>query len=196
MRRARFEALLSDDLRMAVTVFRNLVGLVSAKIDEDNVRAFDYEEVKGRLTRKQQELAATEEILGERGIDVEELRAAVNSQVLKSLPRILVVDDEPEILRFFQRALAGYDVVTAEDGLQALEAIREVTPSLVIADINMPRMDGLQLLKELRDAIPGVPVIGLSGYVSADRVDTLGFDDFILKPIKVVGLRNVVSTHL
>lgn len=66
--------------------------------------------------------------------------------------RILVVDDERHIVRLVQVNLerAGYEVAVAYDGIQALEAMAQETPDMVILDVMMPRMDGFEVLKKLQ----------------------------------------------
>ena len=82
---------------------------------------------------------------------------------MRTPPRILAVDDMPtnlEILRVRLEA-QGYEVITAEDGEQALTKARELEPDLVLLDIMMPKLDGIAVLKQLKqDAmLRFVPVI-------------------------------------
>jgi DNA-binding response OmpR family regulator len=91
--------------------------------------------------------------------------------------RILLVDDEPEVLRLLGAALveAGYEVITAADGAEAVRRWREINGGdLAILDILMPRKDGLETIIELRTHSPGVPIIAMSGGGSNDRLDILG----------------------
>jgi len=80
--------------------------------------------------------------------------------------RILVVDDERHIVRLVQVNLerAGYDVLTAYDGIEALEKVKDEMPDMIVLDILMPRMDGWEVLKYLQ-ADPryrDIPVIFLT----------------------------------
>lgn len=100
--------------------------------------------------------------------------------------RILVVDDEERILNFLRVKLKalGYDVVTACDGLEALEQTQAQDPDLIVLDLIMPRMDGLEALKEIRSFSP-VPVIILSAKAAdVDKIKGLGLgaDDYLQKP--------------
>jgi DNA-binding response OmpR family regulator len=100
--------------------------------------------------------------------------------------RVLVVDDEPRILDFLRSKLraSGYEVVTAGNGLEALEQVQAEEPDLVVLDILMPRKDGFETLKELRTFSP-VPTIVLSARgENADKVKglSLGADDYLAKP--------------
>ena len=99
---------------------------------------------------------------------------------------ILVVDDEPRMIRFIRMnlELEGYQVIEAANGLQALEQIRDQIPDLVILDVMMPDLDGFETLAMLRE-ISTVPVIMLT--VKADEEDKvrgleLGADDYVTKP--------------
>jgi DNA-binding response OmpR family regulator len=100
--------------------------------------------------------------------------------------RILVADDEPRILNFLVTKLraSSYDVITASNGVEALEQAQAQEPDLVVLDVLMPKMDGLQMLKELR-TFSSVPVIFLSAKgTDIDRIRGLGLgaDDYIAKP--------------
>ena len=100
--------------------------------------------------------------------------------------RILVVDDDPEIVSFLKRGLTyeGYTVDTAGDGTEALARAREAEPDLAILDITMPGIDGLEVSRRLRQASK-VPIIMLTAKGSVtDRVKGLdsGADDYLVKP--------------
>lgn len=105
----------------------------------------------------------------------------------QTAPRlILVVDDEPRMIRFIRMnlELEGYQVVEASNGIDALDEVRKHMPELVIMDVMMPKMDGFETLRLLRE-ISTVPVILLT--VRSDEEDRihgleLGADDYITKP--------------
>jgi two-component system, OmpR family, KDP operon response regulator KdpE len=103
--------------------------------------------------------------------------------------RILVVDDEPQILRVLRINLVArqYDVVTAGTGAEALTAARAEHPDLVILDLGLPDLDGVEVITRLR-AWTKVPIIVLSGRIdSRDKVKALdaGADDYVTKPFSV-----------
>ena len=105
------------------------------------------------------------------------------------MTRILVVDDEPQILRALRINLTArqYDVVTAADGAPALRAAAEDHPDLVVLDLGLPDMDGVEVIRSLRGWTP-VPIVVLSGRAdSRDKVDALdaGADDYVTKPFSV-----------
>lgn len=118
-----------------------------------------------------------------------------------STPRlILIVDDEARMRRFIRMnmELEGYQVIEAENGMEALEQIRQHTPDLVIMDVMMPEMDGFETLELLRE-ISTVPVILLT--VKGEEEDKiyglgLGADDYITKPFSPRELSSRVSAVL
>jgi two-component system KDP operon response regulator KdpE len=100
--------------------------------------------------------------------------------------RVLVVDDEPQIVRALAINLRarGYDVATAGDGAAALRAAAAHPPDLVILDLGLPDLDGVEVIAGLR-GWSGVPVLVLSGRSdSTDKVEALdaGADDYVTKP--------------
>jgi two-component system KDP operon response regulator KdpE len=105
------------------------------------------------------------------------------------MTRVLVVDDEPQILRALRINLHArqYDVVTAGTGRGALEAATGAHPDLVILDLGLPDMDGVDVIRSLRKWTQ-VPIVILSGRMnSAAKVDALdaGADDYVTKPFSV-----------
>ena len=104
-------------------------------------------------------------------------------------PRILVVDDEPQLTRVLRTGLKsrGYDVRAAADGLAGFEAFNDWHPDLVITDLAMPNVDGLELCRRLR-AVSQVPIIVLSAKgeekTKVEALD-LGADDFVTKPFGI-----------
>jgi len=103
--------------------------------------------------------------------------------------KILVVDDEPEAVELveFNLKQAGYDVVTAADGAEALKKARTVLPGLVLLDLMLPEVDGLEVCKMLRrdPATAGIPIIMVTAKAAEiDRILglELGADDYITKP--------------
>ncbi len=100
---------------------------------------------------------------------------------------ILLVDDEPDVLMIlsFHLQRAGYTVVLAENGAEALEKAAQEKPILVILDLMMPEMDGAELCRRLRQTQPGLYIIMLTALGSEqDRIKGLeaGADDYIVKP--------------
>ncbi len=104
--------------------------------------------------------------------------------------RILIVDDEPAILRFLRPSLAtqGYIVSEAKDGHSALEAIRRKSADVVVLDLGLPDMDGLDIIRQLREGGETLPIIVLSSRetegVKVKALD-LGADDYVTKPFGI-----------
>ncbi len=104
-------------------------------------------------------------------------------------PKILVVDDEPEAVELveFNLRQAGFDVLTAGDGTEALKVARAGLPSLIVLDLMLPELDGLEVCRMLRrdPATSAIPIIMLTAKAAEiDRVLglELGADDYITKP--------------
>lgn len=100
--------------------------------------------------------------------------------------RILVVDDEERMVRFIRLNLEhdGFQVVEAYRGAQAIQAIRDNLPDLVLLDIMLPDIDGFEVLKMIRE-VNSVPVIMLTAKGEEDdrvRGLELGADDYVTKP--------------
>jgi two-component system, OmpR family, alkaline phosphatase synthesis response regulator PhoP len=100
--------------------------------------------------------------------------------------RVLVVDDEPRMIRFIRMNLEhdGFEVVEAADGLAALKQVRDSLPDLVLLDVAMPELDGFETLRLMRE-ITNVPVIMLTARAEEDdrvRGLELGADDYVTKP--------------
>ncbi len=99
---------------------------------------------------------------------------------------ILVVDDEPQIAEIATDylRLAGFDVITAGDGVRALEAVRGRRPDLIVLDLGLPRLDGIDVARTIRRE-SDLPIIMLTARVQEDdRLHGLeiGADDYITKP--------------
>lgn len=114
--------------------------------------------------------------------------------------KILVVDDERTIRDFLQRTLegAGYDVITAANGQEALDKISQFDVSLVLLDIMMPGLDGFEVLERMPKHL-NIPIIMLSGIrEETTKIDslTLGADDYITKPFSTGELLARIQTKL
>lgn len=100
--------------------------------------------------------------------------------------KILIADDDPQLVRALTLTLGavGYDIATAADGAEALRAVVEEHPDVVMVDLGMPHVDGLGVIEGLR-GWSNVPVLVVSGRAgAADKVEALdaGADDYITKP--------------
>ncbi len=111
---------------------------------------------------------------------------------------ILVVDDDESLRRITQLQLeeAGYRVLTASNGTEALQVIEEETPALVITDLKMPGLSGLDLLKKIRQSYPQTTVLMITAFgtvQTAVEAMKAGAYDYITKPIDYEELVLVVS---
>jgi two-component system KDP operon response regulator KdpE len=104
-------------------------------------------------------------------------------------PRILVVDDEPQMHRFLAPALgaAGYEALRAETGGQALAEIARRPPDAVVLDLGLPDLDGQDLLKTVREFYRGPIVILSARDREIEKIEALdsGADDYVEKPFRV-----------
>lgn len=107
------------------------------------------------------------------------------------MQRILAVDDSPSMRALVKTTLteAGFDVLSANDGVEALDLARKEPVDLILADINMPRMDGLELVRRVRDLSRHkfTPILILTTEVGADRkseAKSAGATGWLVKPFE------------
>jgi DNA-binding response OmpR family regulator len=103
---------------------------------------------------------------------------------LRKMRCVLVVDDQPKVLKFIEidLKLRGFEVISTTSGQEAIELVRSAEPDIILLDIIMPEMDGFQVLEELR-SFTQLPVIAFSASSgNRDRAMLLGANDFITKP--------------
>jgi two-component system response regulator MprA len=106
---------------------------------------------------------------------------------------VLLVDDDPRILRMLQRTLGaeGYDVVAVADGGAALASVERSVPDVIVLDVAMPGLDGLAVTRRLRGKRLAVPILLLTARDALeDRVAGLdaGADDYLVKPFEIAEL--------
>ena len=100
---------------------------------------------------------------------------------------VLIVDDDVATRRLYSFLLnnGGYTVVEAEDGMEALEKLRQISCSLVITDMNMPRMDGMELIRTIRRDYPQLRVILITAFGTPEtekQARRIGANDYLAKP--------------
>src|SRR3954462_7247097 len=114
-------------------------------------------------------------------------------------PLILIVDDEPTMLRYLRTLLEveGYRVETATNGAEAMQRLQQTpTPELLLLDVLMPVMDGLQTLEQVRQLHPQLKVVMLSCVSDTRKVVhaiRLGAQDYLTKPFQKADLDAVIE---
>jgi CheY-like chemotaxis protein len=117
--------------------------------------------------------------------------------------KVLIVDDDRDLLLSLEEGLLKYDetfsIVTAEDGLGAVDQLKDSSISLVVTDLKMPRMDGFSLLSHIMEHYPEIPVIIITGY-STWEMERLaregGAIGYIAKPFMIDDLAKRIITSL
>lgn len=104
--------------------------------------------------------------------------------------RILVVDDEPDVVSLLQKylTLKQYEVYTATNGLDAIQKAKDIRLHIVLLDIIMTGMGGIQTMQEIKKINPQIVVFMLTAVTDeelAKKVVQLGADDYIPKPINL-----------
>ena len=115
------------------------------------------------------------------------------------MPKILVVEDEPNLLRLYREELEdeGYQVLTAQDGEEALKQAKDVLPDLVVLDIRIGKVEGLDVLQQIKSQNQNLPVILNSAYETY-RADfsTWMADAYILKSSNLTELKDRIRELL
>jgi CheY-like chemotaxis protein len=124
-------------------------------------------------------------------------------RVLSGLPLVLIAERDQNV-RALQRIFlerSGFGVEFVDDGLAALERVRQAPPTLVVTEILIPKLDGLTLCRRLRDE-PGtsvIPVVVFSILAAADRAAEAGARAFLRKPLVestfVAAIRSAIATQ-
>ena len=115
---------------------------------------------------------------------------------------ILVVDDSPTIRKLVSLTLEkyGHHVICAQNGLDALNALKEAIPDLILSDITMPQMDGYQLRKMIRSnavtkTAPVIMLSGKDGIFDKLRGRLVGATAYITKPFEIDSLLQLIDLH-
>jgi CheY-like chemotaxis protein len=124
-------------------------------------------------------------------------RARIDEAPAANRP-ILVVDDDPEILAMLRDFLEGegMTVRTAENGAEALEALEELAPALILLDMRMPVLDGWGFAEQCRERQLGYPIVVMTAAESARRwAEEIGATAYIAKPFDVNELLQTIERH-
>lgn len=113
---------------------------------------------------------------------------------------VLIADDEEDIKIILSMYLEnmGYDIVTAYDGLDALETIKERKPDIILMDIMMPTLDGIEVVRQIKaiDSLKDIPVIMLTAAAHSSMVEkamAAGAEDYIAKPFEPEKVHEVIQ---
>ena len=117
---------------------------------------------------------------------------------MKNTVSIHIVDDQEMMRGLIEKILGreGYQILTAEDGVAALEVLKETKVDLIISDMKMPRMGGFDLLKQVKEDYPEIGVIIMTAFGDTYTVKDallLGADEYITKPFKAYEISLVVE---
>jgi CheY-like chemotaxis protein len=116
----------------------------------------------------------------------------------KGLITVLVADDNDVAQRLCRRVLekAGYNVLIATDGLQAVEVAMSQRPAMILMDVAMPGIDGIEAMKRIKAQIPNQPIVIASAHSMAsdrERFLAAGADDILSKPFRLADLVAIVA---
>lgn len=115
--------------------------------------------------------------------------------------KLLIVDDEAEICDFLKSFFEerNYEVRTATSGEEALKAVEQFKPNVVLLDIKMPVMDGIRVLELIKAKHPKIKVIMVTALETRDKIEEcirLGADNYITKPLSLEYLENDVREKI
>lgn len=119
------------------------------------------------------------------------------------MPKKILIVEDYAVNRSFVKFLLeeyGYEVLEAENGLEAVESVRNQPPDLILMDLAMPDMDGLTAMEKIRqlDGMAKLPIIAVTAYgqLYHARAMKAGFDGFISKPFDPTILKPLLSQYL
>jgi len=120
---------------------------------------------------------------------------------MKTIPQILIIDDEKDIGLYFKKVLApeGYTVYTALDGVEGLQIVKEKNPDIVLLDLKMPKMDGIEVLQKIKKIDKNLIVIVITAYgtmETARMAMKFGAFDYITKPVDLEYVKAVIRDGL
>ncbi|OHB84005.1 MAG: two-component system response regulator [Planctomycetes bacterium RIFCSPHIGHO2_02_FULL_38_41] len=115
------------------------------------------------------------------------------------MKRILLVEDDKNQLLLYKQELTleGYNIITARDGIEAVDRVKEEKPDLIIMDINMPKMNGIESLGKILSEQKNIPVIIHTAYSSyKDNFMAWSADAYIIKSSDISELKNKIKELL
>ena len=122
---------------------------------------------------------------------------------MRTLPQILIVEDNLDSLYIFQTRLAaqGYEILTASDGEDALAIAREKQPDLILLDIMMPKLNGVEVCRRLKgdSSLPFMPIVMVTALAGSEDIVAgleAGADEYLTKPVDQTALVARVKSML
>src|SRR5271170_6663086 len=117
------------------------------------------------------------------------------------MPKLLIVDDEPNVLYSIEKGLQSdeLEVVVASTGRQGIEVVEHARPDAMILDVRLSDMSGLDVFDQIRKTAPRMPVIIITAYASTETaIEAMkrGAFEYLLKPLDLHQLREVVGRAL
>ncbi len=114
---------------------------------------------------------------------------------------VLLTDDNEDIIELVSLVLAnaGYSLITAADGLEAVDICLEQSPALVLMDLNMPGMNGIDAIKTLREKGYDNPIVVLTASDSEqdrEMAEQAGCNEYVLKTMEMTGLESILDHYL
>lgn len=178
--RQLFLDVLDSDRDAQLAMYRNMTQILTRQRQQPTPQGEAQQQLRDRIESLEEQLR--------------EVTAQLQSVQAATLPKVLVVDDEPECRWLVRQILAHCEVYEASGGSEALDIMRTRALDLVITDIRMPQMDGCTLLMNLRTLYPDLPVVATSGALDIDSLRNYNFNAFVEKPIDPKQLRDTVDS--
>jgi chemosensory pili system protein ChpA (sensor histidine kinase/response regulator) len=184
----------------AVALIYNPVAL--AAVYGEQARAMSFDKAEPHAMAHAVTDVEHRDLSGDARAVVPLVPANPNSVSAPQIPLILVVDDSITVRRVTQRLLQreGYRVALAADGLQALERLAEELPSVVLSDIEMPRMDGFDLVRNIKadPRLASLPIITITSRIAEkhrEHAKALGVDHYLGKPYSEEELLSLIRRY-
>ncbi len=118
--------------------------------------------------------------------------------MIQNRPKLLYVEDDTDIMQDIVFLLKEYfsEIITAVDGIEAVEKFSMYRPDIVLLDINIPKLDGIEVAKKIREDDEETPILFLTAYSDRDRLMraiNLGVSSYMVKPLNVAELKSTIT---